>query len=157
VTRRRHELKSESFQIVIGTLEPADLKFTSIARTRIDLANMQGTAESLSHFDMDGGPQYFDIVFHGRITWLGHERFAPPGRTPFAAAMAAELEPEATAVVVALTPHEVLVQGLPWLHIDQVFVLQGTKPHNSSQAQALQRCLDMIAPHAVSMEHRAVQ
>ncbi|MES2633029.1 MAG: acetate--CoA ligase family protein [Pseudomonadota bacterium] len=116
-------------------------------------ASVIGKASQL----MESGERVISV--RGNGTWLGHERFAPPGRTPFAAAMAAELEPEATAVVVALTPHEVLVQGLPWLHIDQVFVLQGTKPHDhdSSQAQALQRCLDMIAPHAVSMEHRAVQ
>ncbi|WP_053076568.1 acetate--CoA ligase family protein [Caenimonas sp. SL110] len=90
-------------------------------------------------------------------TWLAHERFAPPGRTPFAAAMAAELEPDATAVVVALAPREVLQQGLPWLHVDQVRVVRGANPHDASDAQTLRRCLDMVAPHAVSVEDKAVQ
>ncbi|ROZ64126.1 acetate--CoA ligase family protein [Ramlibacter sp. WS9] len=77
-------------------------------------------------------------------TWLNDERLAPPGRDAFAAAMAAELEREATAVVAALTTEEVLKQGLPWLHLDQVRVLCGPGP---GLVPRLNACLKLLAPH----------
>ena len=77
-------------------------------------------------------------------TRLGEERLAPPVRDAFSAAMGAELETEATAVVAALTPAQVLHHGSPWLHVDEVRVLRGSAP---LQVPSLRACLQLLAPH----------
>ncbi|WP_395687543.1 hypothetical protein [Caenimonas koreensis] len=77
-------------------------------------------------------------------TWLGDERIAPAGRSAFARAVACELEVEATAVVAAFKPGQLLRTGLPWLHVDEVRVLRGSAPVDEAQLQA---CLDLVAPH----------
>ena len=77
-------------------------------------------------------------------TWLNEERLAPSGRDAFTVAVAAELEREATAVVVALTPEAILKQGLPWLHLDQVRVLRAP---GSALVPGLRACLELLAPH----------
>ncbi len=77
-------------------------------------------------------------------TWLNDIRLAPPGREPFAFAVAAELERDAAAVVVALTPEQIVKQGLPWLHVDQVRVPSGADP---ARLSSLRACLQLLAPH----------
>jgi cyanophycin synthetase len=78
--------------------------------------------------------------------WLDEERVAPAGREPFAAAMAAELEFEATAVVAALTPAQVLLNGLPWLHLDQVRVLRAPGAQDAPDAR---EAIALLKPHLV--------
>jgi cyanophycin synthetase len=77
-------------------------------------------------------------------TWLNDERLAPSGHDAFFVAVAAELEREATAVVVALTLEDILKRGLPWLYLDQVRVLRGPHP---TPAARLRECLELLAPH----------
>jgi hypothetical protein len=76
--------------------------------------------------------------------WLGGERVAPASDDPFAAALGAELEVEATAAVVALTPAQIVRVGLPWLHVDEVRAV-GT-PEVSEVAE-FQAAIVLIAPH----------
>jgi cyanophycin synthetase len=76
--------------------------------------------------------------------WLADERVAPPHEDAFAAAVGAELETEASALVAALTPAQVLRAGAPWLHIDEVRVVGMP---GSAGVGALHRALALIAPH----------
>lgn len=88
------------------------------------------------------GERVLSVRSDGR--WLGDERIAMPAGDALSAAMGAELEPEATAAVAALTPRQVLSDGVPWLHIDQVRI--AGVPASADVAE-LQGAMALVAPH----------
>ena len=92
------------------------------------------------------GEHVFSVRSDGR--WLGEERVAPPASDPFSAAMGAELEVEATAAVAALTPAQVVRNGVPWLHIDEVRVVG--EPADAAVV-AFKSALALIGPHVVKL------
>lgn len=81
-------------------------------------------------------------------TWLDAERVAPAPADRSAAAAAAELDRQATAAVVALTPEELLDKGLPWFHLDQCCLVGGS-PASGADPQRVRAALAMLAPHLV--------
>ncbi|MBC7603700.1 MAG: acetate--CoA ligase family protein [Ramlibacter sp.] len=77
-------------------------------------------------------------------TWIGDVRIAPANRGVVVSAIAGELEKSATAAVISMTPKQLLQNGLPWLHVDEVRVLPGA---DAADAALLRECLELVAPH----------
>lgn len=80
-------------------------------------------------------------------TWIGDVRIAPANRGVFVSAIAGELEKSATAAVISMTPKQLLQNGLPWLHVDEVRVLPGADAADTADAALLRECLELVAPH----------
>ena len=70
MARRRDEMQTEAFQVIVGIVQGADLEFAAIAGTRIHLPDVKRPAEELLRLFVQSGSHTFDAGVFARGTSL---------------------------------------------------------------------------------------